>query len=445
MNVRALIVLAAATGCNLVTGLGGYEKTEGSGAAGAAGGGGAGGAGLSLQAQDLSQIFAGPTGTCVLTNDYRAFCWGQYPGRAGVAFSFEPVAVELEGVVSIVMGQDHRCAQVGELDADGEVLSTTLYCWGDNARGQLGDGSFVASTAPVKVSGVDGVVIDRWSTGHSHVCAAEKDGGQLVCWGANNRGQLGLGSTEDSSVPVRVPVPEGGAGAGGAGGAGSGDAAWNGIVSVGLFHTCAIAQRNQIEETYCWGDNTSAQLAATSPAFSATPLQVDDAASLDMGFDHFDRVFCGGFHTCARSGSTSKRVFCWGANESGQLGDGSTIPQRATPGFVEVDTINTLYAGARHNCVSLEEATGEFKLLCWGANDLGQSNVQAEEFQSTPIEILHGEVKNISSAKGDHACVIDTNDDLVCWGRNDFAQLGLGFSSPFEREPQIVIPGTAAP
>ena len=445
MTTRSLFLVLVLTSCNLVSGLTGYEKSEGAGGTGAAGGGAGGGP--TLQAVDLSQMFAGPTGTCVLTTDYKAYCWGQYPGRSGVAFSFDPVAVELEGtIVSIVMGQDHRCAQVGELDADGEVLATTLYCWGDNARGQLGDGTLVASTSPVKVSGVDDVVFDRWSTGHSHVCAAEKDGGQLVCWGANNRGQLGLGTTEDSAVPALVPVPEGGGGgAGGAGGAPAGDAAWNGIVSVGLFHTCAIVQRNQIEETYCWGDNTSSQLAAASPPFSPTPLQVDDSASLDMGFDHFDRVFCGGFHTCARSGSTSKRVFCWGANESGQLGDGSTSPKRAAPGFVEVDTINTLYAGARHNCVSLEEATGEFKLLCWGANDLGQSNVQAEEFQSTPIEILHGEVKNISSAKGDHACVIDTNDDLVCWGRNDFAQLGLGFASPFEREPRVVIPATSAP
>ncbi len=432
------IAAASLCACNLVTGLDNYDKGEGSGQ-GAGNTGGSGGASGTPDIGVVADFAAGPTGTCMLNSDFQAFCWGLYPGRDGVSYSATPVLVDVPGqVLSMVAGAHHRCVQVGTLADDGEKLETELYCWGDNDRGQLGNGSGSPSLRPTKVQGVDGVVFDRWSTGHSHVCAAQKEGQDLFCWGANNWGQVGDGTGLDAATPVSIPVPDAGAGGGGGGSAGN----WNGILSAGLYHSCAIVQRSGIDETYCWGRNDAGQLAqppATVP-FSTEPLLVDDSPSIDAGFDHFDRVFSGGAHTCARGGSAQKPTFCWGANDVGQLGDGTTAPFRAVPQRVDIDTINTIYMGNRHTCASFEVSASVYAVQCWGANDRGQINVEAQELQAAPTPISFDDVASFVSQKGDHSCALTIDKAVYCWGANDFGQLGPASSQPFEREPVLLVP-----
>jgi alpha-tubulin suppressor-like RCC1 family protein len=440
----AIGVAALASACNLITGLDGYEKVS-SGGGGGGVGGGTGGAGGSPPT--LSQIIdatAGPTGTCIVTAELEAYCWGRYPGRDGLSFSLTPVRADLTGkVLSIVIGANHRCAQVGEIDADGTKLVTELWCWGDNDRGQLGTGSGPPSLRPVKVQGVDSIVFDRWSAGHSHVCAAENSGdARLYCWGANNWGQAGTGDTVDVSVPALVAVPDAGAGGGGVGGEGGGAvgaASWNGILTAGTYHSCAIVNRGAIQETYCWGRNDRAQLAQdpTDVPMALEPMRVDDSQALLDNFGHFDRVFGGGEHTCARAQDDDKPIYCWGANLDGQLGDGTTSAYRAAPKRVTLGPINSMYLGAHHTCASFGEAT-TFSVQCWGANDLGQINLEATDYQASAAPILFGDAVGFATQKADHACAQKSDGSLWCWGANESGQLGTGATSAFERSPQLV-------
>lgn len=441
--MAGIAVLASA--CNLITGLDGYEKVDSNSGGGGLGGNGTGGSGGAPPAlAQITDVTAGPTATCIVTADQQGYCWGRYPGRDGLSFSLTPVRIDVTGkVLSIVIGANHRCAQVGEVDADGTKLVTELWCWGDNDRGQLGEGSGATSLRPVKVQGVDSVVFDRWSAGHSHVCAAESTGeGRIFCWGANNSGQAGTGDGVDVTTPTVVPVPEiagGGGGSGGAGGGAASGASWNGILSAGSYHTCAIVNRGTVQETYCWGRNDRGQLARDPAAMSMAlePTYVDDSQAILDTFGHFDRVFAGGEHTCARAEAEEKPVYCWGANQYGQLGDGTTSTFRAAPKRVSLGEINSIHIGARHTCASFGEAT-TFSVQCWGANDVGQIDVEATDYQASPAPIMFGEPVSMAVQKGDHSCAKKADGGLWCWGANESGQLGTGVTSAFERTPQLV-------
>jgi Regulator of chromosome condensation (RCC1) repeat len=190
--------------------------------------------------------------------------------------------------LDVSAGGAHSCL----LRSDG-----TVWCWGANDAGQLGDGTrdgeaceggVPCRPAPTQVVGLDDVV--EVQAGGRHTCARRADGG-VWCWGANDTGQLGKGAEgEGSASPTRV---------------GSLPAA--SALSAGDSHTCAVADRG----VYCWGANASGELGDSSTRASPRPR------GPLLGYE---RVSAGRGFTCARlvGGST----WCWGANGAGQLGAG---------------------------------------------------------------------------------------------------------------------------
>lgn len=158
-------------------------------------------ASLPAQAQSVTftALSAGGYHTCALTSAGEVMCWGenyygQLGGNAGGSFSATPAPVaNLAGVTAIDGGSLHTCA----IAAGGAAL-----CWGANGAGQLGNGSTTHSALPVAVAGLASGVTSI-SAGNGHSCAVTSSGA-VKCWGYNNYGQLGDGTTAQSSVPVDV-------------------------------------------------------------------------------------------------------------------------------------------------------------------------------------------------------------------------------------------------
>lgn len=243
--------------------------------------------------ESFSEIDAGTRHTCALTATGAAYCWGsnaqgQLGARPDRAPSATPLAVG-GGIVfaSLSSGGTHTCG----LRADGAA-----YCWGDNAGGQLGVGGNNVTTSPTPLPVAGGLAFASISAGESHSCGVTTDAA-LYCWGWNFDGQLGNGATQTASwAPVRV----------------ASNLTFT-AVAAGGSHTCAIAVGGA---AYCWGRNDNAQLGIgpSTQESIATPQRV--------GTDLiFDKLSAGRGHTCGRGADT---WYCWGDNESGVLGFGST-------------------------------------------------------------------------------------------------------------------------
>ena len=307
------------------------------------------------------------------------------------------------GAVQISASYGHACAVTSEGAA---------YCWGSNTSGELGDGSTTSSTTPVKVAIGTSVTLVDITAGGSHTCARATTG-DAYCWGDNTYGQLGDGTTTARTVPVKV-LP----------GAGltSGTVA---SITAEYRHTCA---RTTTGDAYCWGWNGYGNLGDGTFTDHTTPAKVLPGAGLASG--SVASITAGREHTCART--TNGDAYCWGYNEDGQLGDGTTTI-RTTPVKVLTGagltsaTVADITAGADHTCA--RTTTGD--AYCWGNNGNGQLGDGTTIGRTTPVKVLpgaglaSGTIADISVG-GPHTCARTTTGDAYCWGWNGHGQLGDG-------------------
>ena len=250
----------------------------------------------------VAAIGAGGAHACALTTGGAVRCWGgNEHGQLGDGTKSDrttPVSVSglSSGVVAISVGGAHTCA----LTRPGAVK-----CWGDNAYGQLGDGSTTARTEPVPVSGLTSGVT-AITAGGQHTCALMRRGA-VRCWGRNRWGQLGDGTTRTRTRPTALAELA------------------RGVVSIaaGRSHSCAITRAGR---TKCWGDNGSGQLGDATRTERRAPTVV---SRLTRGVA---AITAGGGHTCAlmRGG----HVYCAGQNGQGQLGDGTRTERRTRVGVI---------------------------------------------------------------------------------------------------------------
>jgi len=299
----------------------------------------------------------------------------------------------------VAAGHGYTCALVN----DG-----TVQCWGANDAGQLGNGSISVSGAPVTVTGLKNVT--AISAGNDHTCALLRDS-TVQCWGTNDRGQLGNGTTTEGSTPIPVTVT------------GLKDVI---AISAGLANTCALLSNGTVQ---CWGLNNFGQLGTTTNssisviimglkstfAISSIPVPV-------TGLKDAIAVSTGGLHTCAiLNGGT---VQCWGSNDFGELGNGTTS-KNGTPVPVTVTDIKDATAistGYDHTCALLNGGT----VQCWGNNMSGELGDGTTANRSTPATVTRlKDVIAISAGLG-NTCALLSNGTVQCWGSNGFGALGEG-------------------
>jgi alpha-tubulin suppressor-like RCC1 family protein len=298
-------------------------------------------------------------------------------------------------------------SQIGVMSFNGSISAIYYYtcavlntgavkCWGANDSGQLGDGSTTQSLTPVSVSGLSSGVT-AIAAGRYHACALLSSGA-VKCWGRNNSGQLGDGSGTQSLTPVDVS------------GLSSGVIA----ITAGEAHTCAVLNTGAVK---CWGFNSNGQLGDGSTTSSFTPA---DVPSLSSGVT---AISAGRYYTCAVLNTGA--VKCWGYNFKGQLGDGTSGTDRLTP--VDVPSLSSgvtaISTGGQHTCALL--STGAVK--CWGNNDNGQLGDGSITQSLTPVSVstLSSGVTAIATGS-DHSCALLSSGAVKCWGKNVNGRLGDG-------------------
>jgi alpha-tubulin suppressor-like RCC1 family protein len=354
-------------------------------------------------ASGVAAIAAGGNHTCALTTAGAVQCWGRnLDGQLGDGSTTnkstpQPVAGLASGVAAVVTGYGHTCAL---------TTAGAVQCWGFNTSGQLGDGSTTNKSTPQPVTGLTSGVA-AIAAGYDHTCALTR-AGAVQCWGASPFGQLGDGSTTSKSTPQPVP------------GLASGVAS----ISAGDYHTCALTTAGAV---YCWGWNIYGQLGNGSTTNKSTPQAVTGMAS------GVAAMAAGYAHTCAVT--TAGAAQCWGRNQFGQLGEGSTT-NKSTPQPVTglVSGVKAIVPGFSYTCA----LTTAGAVQCWGANHFGQLGEGSTTNKSTPQPVT-GLASGVAAIVGRsvHTCALTTAGAVQCWGRNHEGQLGEG-STTDQSTPQAV-------
>jgi alpha-tubulin suppressor-like RCC1 family protein len=308
-------------------------------------------------------------------------------------------------VVDIASGEGHSCAVI----SDGQV-----WCWGKNEYGQLGDGTTKDREEPVQVSGLDSAASVTAGWGHTCALTWEK---KVKCWGYNKNGELGNGRENNSSIPVDV----------------LGYQERAEFIAAGDDHTCAVLLDGTIR---CWGFNETGQLGDGTNVSRSTPVQVGGLAG------EATALAAGWGHTCALTDAGG--VMCWGDDGFGQLGNNAYWISSYSPVKVEGlgQGVTAITAKGGYNCALLEGGA----VKCWGSNDYGKLGDGTVENRPTPVPVsgLEGGVKEIA-AGWRHACAVLEDGRMKCWGWNYYGQLG-DRSMTLQLRPVSVteLPGPAA-
>lgn len=321
-----------------------------------------------------------------------------------------------------------------------------LWTWGDNAYGQLGNGSYEASFVPIRVRDLDGTPLDGFSAvwaGTHHTVALHRDG-SLWAWGNNTFGQLGngrCGLDDHSPVPVRVLGPDG-------------QGYLDGIVAVaaGWDHTVALREDGTV---WAWGSSCHGQLGdgvRDSNRCSVHPIAVLGPKG-EGALNGVQAITCGAHHTLAlREDGT---VWAWGSNWDGQLGSGrsgagmhSSAPVQVTGpnGQERLPKVTAIAAGMHHSLAACKDGS----VWAWGQNRYGQLGNGIRDNSSAPQRVRGGQTNRehlsgvVQLAAGFEASYALCKEGAVwAWGWNAYGDLGAGVSSLTRRTPVPVRTGTA--
>jgi hypothetical protein len=335
----------------------------------------------------LSVVLGGHS--CALSTSFAAYCWGYNAngqlGNNDTSF-VNPIPIPVLGGLALAK------IDVSKLEDFTCALTTAgkAYCWGENDLGQLGDGTTTRRLVPTPVAG--GLTLKALAVGANHVCAITTEG-NAYCWGRSPNGAFG-----DGSVGLRVTPAPAAAGL-----------TLRSIVA-GSDFTCGLTPAGA---AFCWGLGVQGQLGDGNRTTSRVPVAV-------AGGRTFQSLAAGGQAVCGLT--TSGEVFCWGQNSFGTLGDGTQQLRSAPVTVAGGLTFTSLSAGYQTMCGVTPAGTG----YCWGYNLSGQIGDGTEESRSTPTPIAGNlTFRSVSSGVGS-SCGVTIANALYCWGDNSNGGLGDG-------------------
>ena len=374
--------------------------------------------------------------TCVVAHDNTLRCWGRIGDgsyQSGYA-AIQPVPELVTGANSpfwpAQRSIDHNVTAEW-VAIDGSALHScgitatpvttpiedelsNLLCWGQGDNYNLDCyGNCHIPQTPAFPSNVHTVEV---ATGYMHTCSISPARGQdiddssVYCWGRNWNGQLGHGDYIDDPLPDTVSLPQG--------------SVPTSIVS-GYSHSCTLLSDG---EAMCWGNNDAGQLGTISLLNESSPASVRITPSASS----IAQIVAGGNSTCALMDDGSVR--CWGGNSKGELGDGTTTSSWDASSSVILPTGRTAISIDMHYqnvCAILDDNS----LFCWGSNNVGQLGQMTTgnsydsvggRISTLPVEIDLGQGVASVAVGYNHTCAITLAEDLFCWGKNNWGQIGIG-------------------
>jgi alpha-tubulin suppressor-like RCC1 family protein len=332
----------------------------------------------------------------VARSDYRV---GTMPGQNIIQAAIPPLGIHVDipvtalGFTNQLEVGGHTCG----LDESG-----VAWCWGPNEYGQLGDGTTILRVSPTRVFGT--LRFRRISTAPRFTCGLTVED-VPYCWGFNAKGSLGDGTRTHRAEPTPV----------------SGGYRFTEI-SAGQDATCAVSGTGAV---YCWGSNEWGELGVGEGRQLETCPSVSQTCSLVplpiAGGHSFSAVNAGAFHACGLTAVASE-LYCWGFRYAfGTIFDGSDlrepIPVRAAPGY----TFEKVVAGGNLTCAF--DATAS--VYCWGSGNWGAfGNGTASDYRATPGLVPDLSALDIDGSSG--LCAVAIDNRGFCWGLNKYGAVGDG-------------------
>ncbi len=278
----------------------------------------------------------------------------------------------------------------------------TVWTWGRNGFGELGNGTQTNASTPGIVSGVSGVTAT--AAGGYHTLALTTDG-IVWAWGFNANGQLGDGSTTNRSLPVRV-------------------SGLSGVVAIaaGAYFSMAVKSDGSV---WAWGQNSNGQLGDGTTTERVAPVQV-------LSLTGVVAIVAGDNHALAKKDDGS--VWGWGKNSEGELGD-TTVGQRLTPVPTAIASAQALGSGAMHSfAVTLDGA-----LWSWGSNTIGQLGLgYTNSYLNTPAQVVGMNAASSVDGGNSFSLSVTTDGTVWSWGSNTSGVLGDGTTTSRSVPGQVV-------
>ena len=401
-------------------------------------------------------ISAGGNHSCVILEGGAVKCWGLNSsgqlglgdtvnrGSAAGQMSNALPAVNLgKGLVAkaLASGSKHTCVL---------LTNNQVKCWGGNNGGQLGQGDNVTRGDLPGEMGDDLPAVDLGTgrsakaiaAGGDFTCAI-LDTNQVKCWGANTRGQLGLGDTagrgdQPGAMGDALPTVN----------LGPGRSAIS--LALGDEFACALLDNKAVK---CWGRNTSGQLGqGNAIPVGGTQDSMTNLQTINLGTGLTVKAIAARFLTACALIEGVNQIKCWGWNGSGNLGTGDTVPRGGGPNemgdalpYVDVGggtTVKDVTVGSNHVCALLDTSDPSSgtvtpnQLKCWGGNfsgtlGLGDNHTRGDapnEMGDTLPLVSIGQGRSVRafSAGSAHTCVVLNTSQVKCWGGGASGQLGLG-------------------
>lgn len=322
------------------------------------------------------QVAVADNHACGLIDDGTLWCWGS-GGSASVLG--HPTITSSDVPIQVESASDWKSISANALASCGIRNNGKLYCWGFIFGGEAPPGS--------SLKAFEGTNWKSVTVGSGlHNCGI-RGNGQLWCWGNNNRGQLGIGTTQNKTEPVHV----------------ASSYLWQ-TVATGLYHTCAVDSSNF---ALCWGSNSHGQIHAPESTTSInTPTRLNQATI-------YESVAVGHNHTFITTIYANEKPLAFGNNEHGQLGLGHYTEKVFNGGYANPNALHSITGGTSFSCGMLSK-----KVYCTGRNDygqLGRGRISVRENTFQPIHAPNTEFTQIDAGSS-RACAVDSNGNIWCWG-----------------------------